>query len=145
MADILIVEHEFIQATALEENVMALGHGVIGAATSVRHALAALNALTPDAALVDIDLDGEDPGLLVEELAARDVPVALVTSYGETSDGRFARHLALCKPVGGAVLEVALRALLRQRRRDDDMAGGSNAGGRTRQRRNARAAGVIAR
>jgi DNA-binding response OmpR family regulator len=140
MADVLIVEHEFIQATALEEAVMALGHGVIGAATTVRHALAVLSALTPDAALVDIDLNGEDAGPLIDELASRDVPLALVTSEGAASNGRFAHHLALHKPLSGTVLEVVLRALLRQRRADHDIAGG-----RTRQRRCARTAGVIVR
>jgi len=55
---VLIVEDEFVQAMALEQLVTSLGYGVLPLASTVKAAMAVLKITTPDAAIVDIQLDG---------------------------------------------------------------------------------------
>jgi len=109
---VLIVEDEFVQAMALEQVVTSLGYGVLPLASTVNAALAALQAATPDAAIVDIQLDGEDAAPVIAELERRKVPIAVVTGSPEAVERRLAHHLVIGKPWGEEQLAAALREWL---------------------------------
>ena len=56
---VLIVENEFIIPLEAEMTLFSLGATVVGPVNAVRDALALIEAADVDAALLDVDLDGE--------------------------------------------------------------------------------------
>ncbi len=83
-ARILVVEDEIMVAMLIEDVLGELGHRVAGLARSVREALAIIAAEPIDAALLDVNLEGEMVFPVAAELRARGVPFAFVTGYGRT-------------------------------------------------------------
>jgi hypothetical protein len=71
---------------------------------------------TPDVALVDRILQGEDAGSVVEALATRKVPLAVLTGAEQEVD-RFRE--VIHKPVGGDTVPGAIDFLLGQRSHAD--------------------------
>lgn len=109
---ILIVEDDGLLALTLEDMIADLGFETAFTAHSVADALGWLEAGGgADAALLDVGLRGEMVFPVAEALAARGVPFAFSTGYGEASDARFRDRLVLAKPIRKADLERALAAL----------------------------------
>ena len=78
---VMIVEDEFLVAMELESELTDQGCVVIGPAGRSAPALAILENETPDAVLLDLNLDGETPTALAEVLTRRRVPFIVVTGY----------------------------------------------------------------
>jgi DNA-binding NtrC family response regulator len=79
---VMIVEDEFLVAMELESELTEQGCVVIGPAGRAAPAMALLEEQTPDAVLLDLNLDGETPTALAEALVRRRVPFIVVTGYG---------------------------------------------------------------
>jgi two-component SAPR family response regulator len=80
---ILIVEDEMLIAMALENLLRRNGCEVIGPARSVDRALTLLEGEFLDAAVIDINLDGERCTPVADALLARGVPFVVATGYSE--------------------------------------------------------------
>jgi CheY-like chemotaxis protein len=78
---VLVVEDEMIVAWLLEDILSDLGCAVVGPAASVKQALAMVGAEAIDAAVLDVNLDGEMSYPVADALAARGVPFVFSTGY----------------------------------------------------------------
>lgn len=82
---LLIADDEPPARARLRELVQETGHEVCAETGNAMEALAALHALHPDAALLDIEMPGED-GIRLARSAARlfpDIPLVMVTAHAE--------------------------------------------------------------
>jgi CheY-like chemotaxis protein len=108
---VLVVEDEGLVAMMLEDLLDDLGCQVPCSASSVVQALEWLDGGgEADAALLDVNLGGEPVFPVAEALAARGVPFAFTTGYGETHDPRFKDAVLLGKPIRMERLEQVLRS-----------------------------------
>src|SRR6202140_1635700 len=78
---VLVVEDEMIVAWLLEDILSDLGCAVVGPAASVKQGLAMIGAEVIDAAVLDVNLDGEMSYPVADALAARGVPFVFSTGY----------------------------------------------------------------
>jgi len=110
---VFVVEDEMIVAWLLEDMLVELGCMVIGPAASVKEAFAMIDAEAIDAAVLDVNLNGEMSYPIADALAARDVPFVFVTGYDKERmlDG-YRTFPALQKPFHRAELTVTLAKLL---------------------------------
>lgn len=79
---ILVVEDEMIVAMLIEDILMDNGAIVVGPAARVNKALDLLGSENVDAALLDVNLAGENTAPVAEELRRRGIPFAFATGYG---------------------------------------------------------------
>ena len=81
---ILIVEDDLIIAWQIQASVESLGCVVSGPVPSVGAALALLHNGTvgPDAALLDVNLQGKTVLPVAQECQRRNIPFVLITGYG---------------------------------------------------------------
>lgn len=79
---VLVVEDELVIAMELESLLEGLGCIVLDPAPSIRRALCLLSGERPDAAVLDVNLQGERVTPVAEALQEQDVPFVLVTGYG---------------------------------------------------------------
>lgn len=93
---ILVVEDEALVAMLIEDALVEVGAFILGPAASVAEAMALLDGVTPAAAVLDLNLAGENSVAVADRLVALGVPFVIATGYGR--DGVPARH------AGGAVL-----------------------------------------
>ena len=108
---ILVVEDEGLQAMTIEDMLEDLGCEVAASLGTVAEAMAWLEAGEAlDGALLDVSLDGHLVYPVAEILAARRVPFAFTSGYGQLGERRFEFALALVKPVSRAALLRALRS-----------------------------------
>ena len=107
---VMIVEDEFLVAMELESELLEQGCVIIGPAGRSCMAMALLEGQTPDAVLLDLNLDGEVPTALAEALVRRQVPFVVVTGYGSRHPEPEVLRAAprLEKPVHGPDLIAAL-------------------------------------
>jgi DNA-binding response OmpR family regulator len=77
----LVVEDSFMIVRMLELVFDSFGWTMVGPATRVSKALAMVETDRVDAALVDVNLDGEMSWAVAEALRARGVPFVLSTGY----------------------------------------------------------------
>jgi PAS domain S-box-containing protein len=97
---ILIVEDESLVALALSETLRESGFEVVGPCGSVSEAITAIRSGNFDAAVLDVNLNGELIYPAAELLADRDIPFVFMTGYGpEGIDSRFRNVVAMHKPV----------------------------------------------
>lgn len=111
---ILVVEDEYLVATALAEELADVGVDVVGPAPSVSRALALIDR-TPDLdlALLDVNLGGEAVYPVADALARRGVGFVLVTGYDRDAiPERFHDRTTLQKPIGSRTVLEALRQSL---------------------------------
>jgi light-regulated signal transduction histidine kinase (bacteriophytochrome) len=78
---VLVVEDSFMIVSTLELVFDSLGWTMIGPATRVARALALVESETFDAALLDVNLDGEMSWEVAAALQARGIPFVLSTGY----------------------------------------------------------------
>ena len=101
---VLLVEDSFIVAEGLRALCENAGMDVIGPALSVRRALELLGELPSlNAAIVDLNLNGEASLPVLDCLIARAIPILLTTGYDVSVLPRRYRTLASCeKPASPA-------------------------------------------
>jgi CheY-like chemotaxis protein len=80
---VLVVEDEMIVAWLLEDMLADLGCAVVGPAVSVNQALAVIDAEAIDAAVLDVNLNGQVSYPIADVLAARGVPFVFSTGYAK--------------------------------------------------------------
>ena len=113
---ILVVEDEMFAAWALEELLSVLGYKVIGPAARVDKALALVEEETIDAALLDLNLNGENSYPIADALAAREVPFCFSTGYNKDRLANGYRHIpVLQKPYARTKLAEMLTKLLTEK------------------------------
>ena len=78
---VLVVEDETMVAWLLEDMLADLGCAVVGPAARVNQALAMLDAEAIDAAVLDVNLNGQMSYPVADALAARGVPFVFSTGY----------------------------------------------------------------
>jgi DNA-binding response OmpR family regulator len=80
---VLVVEDEMLVAWLLGDMLADLGCAVIGPAASINQALAMIDAEAIDAAVLDVNLNGQMSYPIADVLAARGVPFLFSTGYAK--------------------------------------------------------------
>jgi PAS domain S-box-containing protein len=97
---VMLVEDEAIVALAVNDSLTDLGFSVIGPFSRVADACRALQHHRVDAAILDVNLDGEMVYSLAELLIAQKIPFVFATGYGaESIESRFDHIQVLQKPI----------------------------------------------
>lgn len=110
---VMIVEDEAIIAMSAEDMIEEMGGVVAGTAICLRDALALVEELAFDVALLDINLNGETSFAIADRLVELDRPFIFATGYGEAIlPPLHARAPIIAKPYRAEGLAAALvRAL----------------------------------
>jgi CheY-like chemotaxis protein len=109
---ILVVEDEMLVAMNIEDMLLDLGHEVAGLASRLGPALALARESQFDAAMLDVNLDGEPSFPIAELLAERRIPFLFATGYGRAGiEERFRDRPILQKPFRASELAAALTTL----------------------------------
>jgi PAS domain S-box-containing protein len=103
---VLLVEDESLVAMMMGEALSELGFSVIGPCVTAAEAMATIGSTDVNAAILDVNLDGELVYPVADLLAARDIPFAFITGYGEESlSPRYASAPVLQKPIDRRALQ----------------------------------------
>jgi len=78
---VLVVEDEMIVAWLLQDMLADLGCAVVGPAARASQALAMIDAEAIDAAVLDVNLNGQKSYPVADALAARGMPFVFSTGY----------------------------------------------------------------
>ena len=109
---VLVVEDEMLILMETEDMLADLGCASVVAASTVAGALALIEVDTFDAALLDLNLDGDRSYAIADALDEKGVPFAYATGYGKQGlrkvDGS---RPMLMKPYSTADLAETLRVL----------------------------------
>jgi CheY-like chemotaxis protein len=110
---VLVVEDEIIVSWLLEDMLADLGCAVVGPAACIERALAMIDGDAIDAAVLDVNLNGQPSYPLADALAARGVPFVFSTGYATNSllDG-YRTVPTLQKPFHRSELADALTIIL---------------------------------
>lgn len=81
---ILVVEDQPLIAMDLEDLLVSRGYEVLGPKSTVAEAIDCLSRVTPDAALLDIDLHGETSFEVATALRGMGVPFVFATGTAES-------------------------------------------------------------
>ncbi len=79
---VIVVEDETLVAILLEDMLAELGCTVLGTAHRVAKALDLVRQTAPDAAVLDVNIAGDEVYPVAEALAARNIPFVFATGYG---------------------------------------------------------------
>lgn len=110
---ILVVEDEMLIAMMILSMLEDVGCMPIGPARRVVEALALVEAGPLDAALLDVNIDGEKVYPVAQQLAARGVPFLFLTGYGAAIiEDPHRNRPVLSKPFTAAAVTAALAACL---------------------------------
>ena len=111
---VLVIEDEMLVAMEFESLLQRQGCAVVGPASTVDRALALLDHDQPDAALLDLNLNGEPATAVAVALRTRGVPFVLVTGYGEaqSSEPELQDAPRVDKPVNHYALVRALARVM---------------------------------
>jgi CheY-like chemotaxis protein len=111
---VLVIEDEMLVAMEFESLLRRQGCAVVGPASTVDRALALLEHEQPDAALLDLNLNGEPATPVAVALKTRGVPFILVTGYGEaqSSEPELQGAPRVDKPVNHDALVRALARVI---------------------------------
>ena len=108
---VLLVEDESLVAMMMGEALGELGYSVIGPCATAAEAAATIDSTDVNAAILDVNLDGELVYPVAELLAAREIPFAFITGYGEESlSPRYANVPVLQKPIDRRALRELFHA-----------------------------------
>jgi CheY-like chemotaxis protein len=110
---VLVVEDEMMILMIIEDMLADLGCDSVSAAATVHQALALIDTQVFDAAMLDMNLDGDKSRDVADALAARGVPFVFSTGYSglDMTDGYRDRPL-LRKPFPYEELVEVLTRLL---------------------------------
>lgn len=95
--NILVVEDEYVLAMDLEGAFLAQGCTVLGPASNVERALTLLETATPDAAVLDMNLNGVSSAPVAAALQERRIPYLIVSGYTSMPEQEGFRRAALLK------------------------------------------------
>ncbi len=110
---VLLVEDEMLVAWLLQDMLADLGCAVVGPAARVAQALAMVEAETFDAAVLDVNLNGQTSYAIADALTARGVPFVFSTGYAKDRLAEPYRSLmVLQKPFHEDELGAALETLI---------------------------------
>ena len=111
---ILLVEDEMIIAFDLCDRLEDCGFKVDGPYPSVARAMAALGALRPEAAILDVQLTDGDVMPLADRLAEMKIPIIFHSGHAkpEHLKQRYPEAAVCAKPCSAGTLEDSLRAML---------------------------------
>ena len=79
---VIVVEDETLVAILLEDMLAELGCEVLWTAHRVGKALDLVAQSTPDAAVLDVNIAGDEVYPVAQALAARNIPFVFATGYG---------------------------------------------------------------
>jgi CheY-like chemotaxis protein len=109
---VLLVEDQMIVAMEIESLLHGFGCAVVGPVATLEPALQLAREAALDAAVLDVNLDGETVGPVAEALQARGIPVVLSTGYGAATLPEDLRGLPLLeKPFTRTELETLMRSV----------------------------------
>lgn len=112
MVRVLIVEDEALIAMLLEDLVQELGFDGHAYATS-NDALAALETLPFDVAILDVNLGASLSYPVADALAAQGIPFAFATGYGSGGvDPKYRGVTVMRKPIESGALKTVIEQLL---------------------------------
>lgn len=113
---ILVVEDSALVLMEIEDAVIDLGWDVVGPASRLEEAVMLARNAPIDAALLDVNLDGQMSWDAAAILQERGIPFAFMTGYDSDSvlPQRFARQTIVAKPFKRGDIATVLRALLRE-------------------------------
>jgi DNA-binding response OmpR family regulator len=116
---VLIVEDEMLLAMELEIMVTEQGCAVVGPAPTIDRALALIRSERPDAAILDVNLNGTTAAPIAAELRAQNVPFVLATGYGDKQELQLELRNAprVKKPISHSRLISVLADVLAERPR----------------------------
>ena len=100
---VLVVEDEYLIRMLLEDMLDELGYGVAAAVGTISEARQIATDGEFNAAILDVNLDGQEIYPVADILAKRGLPFVFVTGYGERS---------LQKPFQSEQLKTTLAGLL---------------------------------
>ena len=110
---VLVVEDEYLIRMLLEDMLADLGYGVAAAVGTVAEASELATSGDFNAAILDVNLDGQEIFPVADILAGRSLPFVFVTGYGEYSlPDRYRGRPALQKPFQAEQLSAALAHML---------------------------------
>ena len=110
---LLVVEDEYLIRMLLEDMLADLGYEVAAAVGTIAEASELAASGDFNAAILDVNLDGQEIYPVAEILAKRGLPFVFVTGYGERSlTEPYRDRPALQKPFQIAQLKAALDELL---------------------------------
>ena len=110
---ILVVEDEALIGMLTCDMVEEIGYSILGPYTSVADASDAVANHAFEAAILDVNLGGQQAYPLADTLNARGLPFFFVTGYAQDSvDSRFANVPIVQKPIAKEALAGALQAVL---------------------------------
>lgn len=111
---ILIVEDETMIAIMLEDMLDELGYGVAGIAAKTPQALELIDRVPIDAAILDLNLAGQDSYDIAAALEERGVPFLFSTGYAALAvEERYRERPFLQKPFRQEELQRALSGMLK--------------------------------
>ena len=111
---VLIVEDNYMIATCIEEMLMSAGCLVSGPVPRLAEACDAASREDCDAALLDINLNGDRVYPVADILSRRNVPYLFVTGYNDTVlPSEYAQRPRIGKPFKNEELLGALSALVK--------------------------------
>jgi CheY-like chemotaxis protein len=110
---ILVVEDEILISMLLEDMLADLGYEVAATASRVDEALALARTAEIHAAILDVNLNGEDVFPVADVLAGRSIPFVFATGYGErVLPAAYKERPTLQKPFEQSSLEREIGKLL---------------------------------
>jgi two-component system, response regulator PdtaR len=108
---VLIVEDEAIIALELAYTLEEAGYDILGPAMSIARALALIEAIRPDAAVLDVNVRSEKITQVARRLKGLGVPFVLTSAYGPSGipdDPAFDQTVNVGKPTDRHRLLAAL-------------------------------------
>lgn len=109
---ILIVEDEAAVCLLMEGMLESLGYEVGGPAFSLDHGLRIIQSEKFCAAILDVNLAGEESYPIAGMLRAQGVPFAFVTGYGAAAAKQFPGVTVLQKPCTRSQVDALVKGLL---------------------------------
>ena len=110
---VLVVEDESLIAMLLEDMLAELGYSIVGPVAILKQALEMVQHESIDAAILDVNINGEQTYPIAEALAARDIPFVFSTGYGrESLPEQYQNRPTLRKPYRQHDLQKLLTELI---------------------------------
>jgi CheY-like chemotaxis protein len=110
---VLVVEDEFAVLLLVEDMLRELGCQIAGTATRLSEALALAGKADCDAAVLDVNINGENVAPVATALEERGIPMVFSTGYGRSGlEPRWRERPVLQKPYRLEEFAAALRTAL---------------------------------
>lgn len=109
---VLLVEDQMIIAMEIEDILRDMGCAIVGPVGTLEAAVGLAREGPLDAAILDVNLDGDKVFSVAEALQARGIPFIFSTGYGEAAlPEKWRGPLRLSKPFTRAQLETLMRSI----------------------------------